>query len=74
MGLGFERKDAYHSHYAQRAKGAGQVGFAGSFQHGLRAGGYRYLLDYRRTFEPPLSEKEKAWVEEMLAKALQGTL
>ncbi len=29
-------------------------------------GGYRYLLDYRRSVEPPLSEEEQNWVQERL--------
>lgn len=36
-------------------------------------GGYRYLLDYRRPVEPPLSDTDKAWVEATLAKAMQAT-
>jgi hypothetical protein len=36
-------------------------------------GGYRYLLDYRRPVEPPLKDKDRVWVEELLAKALQVT-
>ena len=36
-------------------------------------GGYRYLLDYRRPFEPPLKDEDKVWVEGLLAKALQAT-
>ncbi|MCS7192830.1 MAG: DUF4058 family protein [Armatimonadetes bacterium] len=36
-------------------------------------GGYRYLLDYGRSVEPPLSERDRAWVDELLSKALQTT-
>jgi hypothetical protein len=29
-------------------------------------GGYRYLLDYNRPIEPPLSDEEQSWVQERL--------
>ncbi len=33
-------------------------------------GGYRYLLDYNRPVEPPLSEDEQSWVQERLKEFL----
>ncbi|MFA0761173.1 MAG: hypothetical protein HZLCBSQH_001277 [Candidatus Fervidibacterota bacterium] len=33
-------------------------------------GGYRYLLDYSRAVEPPLSEDEQKWVQERLQEFL----
>jgi len=33
-------------------------------------GGYRYLLDYNRPVEPPLSDEEQSWVQERLKEFL----
>jgi hypothetical protein len=33
-------------------------------------GGYRYLLDYNRPIEPPLSDEEQSWVQERLKESL----
>lgn len=44
----------------------------GVFNTVYERGGYRYLLNYRRPIEPPLSDEDKAWLGEVLAKTTEA--
>jgi hypothetical protein len=40
-----------------------------AFEAAYDRAGYDYSLDYRRPVEPPLSDADAAWVQEVLSEA-----